>query len=85
MIQRDYCAEGVVVDGARAQERTGYEIGSGNVFEEVGAPSLCLYLWLGSRRFPRHWVWEMEMERREEEERWKRAWEVELMPHGVEA
>jgi len=30
--------------GARAPERIGYEIGSGNAFEEVGVPSLCLCL-----------------------------------------
>jgi hypothetical protein len=66
--------------GARAPERIGCEIGSGNVFEEVGVPNLCLclclYLWLrwdlcsrylDSSRFldQRHWVWEMEKEHRD--------------------
>jgi hypothetical protein len=65
--------------GARAPERIGCEIGSGNVFE-VGVPSLCLCLYpclwlrwdlcsryLDWNRFldQRHWVWEMEMERRD--------------------
>lgn len=89
MIPRDCCADAdadaagaaaaAAVDAdARALERIGCGIGFGNVFEEVGVPSLdlCLGLWLrwdlcsgcsGLSRFldQRHWVWEMEMERQD--------------------